>query len=326
MATQEDIAIGGMTGIYPLPGMEETQLHIGRAIQAAKNEAASLPVSRTGSPGVMQYAGRLSSRRPVGDDEYDQMVRHNALIKRLQQIEANSPAAYREHFVRGGAVPNPYKLREMNRPPLKYRPANVVTYPGGLVSEGLGWWDTTVEMPVSAVRMVYGNEGAADDFANAADKFLLGTNTFAKEGDFHPLRTKYEEILGAIPFDSPEMMQHGYADSTPLAASMEQYLGDRPVSTSDIMNDFGVPESRATKVASLLLDGLIDPDSAAVRAVGNIARRAPLAAARNIAIDSAIPLGLYGATEGPSIVDDLRRAGESAGEYARGMSQSAQGR
>lgn len=326
MATQEDLAIGGMTGIYPLPGVSESPLYVDMAVKAARNEAASLPISRAGTSEAMQYASRLGSHRPVGDEEYDQMVRHNALIKRLQGIEANSPAAYREHFVRGGGVPNPYELRKMDRPPTKYRPVNVATYPGSPVSEGLEWWDTTVAMPVSAARMAYGNEGAADDFASAADKFLLRANTFANEGDFHPLRTKYEEILGAIPFDSPDMMQHGYADATPLARSIEQAIGDRPVSTSDIMDDFGVPENRATKVASILLDSLIDPDSAAVRAVGNIARRAPLAAARNIAVDSAIPLGLYGAMEGHSIVEDLRKAGESAGGYVNGVPQSAQGR
>lgn len=322
MATADDIAIGGMTGIYPLPDVGDYPLHADMAAKAAVREVRTLPTTYSRIPQAVQYASRMGLHRPVGDAEYDQMFRHDALINRLQAIEANNPASYREYYRRTGAVPNPYELREMDRPPTKYRPVNPISYPGASVGEGLAAWDTTVSLPVNAVRMAYGADDAADKFASAANAALLRIPEFVKSGTFYPGRDAYEQMLGSFKFDDPQMMKYGRADSNEFTNNAElvsRLDATGSTSTLDVMEDFGVPSNLATRGLSVVLDGLIDPDSAGIRAIGAAAAGRIGRAATETAVDNALPLAVWGVAEAPGAVRDAT----DARDYWRGRFDSA---
>lgn len=325
MATADDIAIGNMTGIYPLPGVSDDPLHADMAAKAAVREISTLPTTYSRIPQAVQYAARMGLHRPVGDAEYDQMFRHDALINRLQAIESNSPKAYREYYRRTGNVPNPYELREMERPPTKYRPVNPVSYPGASIGEGLAAWDTTVSLPVNAVRMAYGADDAADKFASAANAALLRIPEFVRSGTFYPGRDAYEQMLGSFKFDDPQMMKYGRADSNEFTANPElvSRLDDTgSTSTLDVMEDFGVPNNLATRGVSVVLDGLIDPDSAGLRAISAAATGRLGRAAAETAVDNALPLTIWGAAEAPTAA----REAADARDYWRAKFDSAMGR
>lgn len=290
MADSQDVDIGRATGIYPLPDALSPGLKADLAIRQAKEEVASLPRSTTGTSPAEAAFSRLAMTRPVSDQEYDQMVRHNALIKRLQAIENENRHGYDDARTAYG-YPHRFDLRQINRPAVRHRPVNVLDYPGGMVSEPWKWWDATTSSVYNAARMAGGDETAADDFAENANTLLLGVPRFMREGTFHPERDEYENDLGYTHWDSPLMMAVGYADNY----SLQPYSRD-PGSTgfADVATSMGVPGGTATDVAGLVVDSLLDPDAAAIRGIRALRSGLPAKAAMEFGVDAGPVAGLYG--------------------------------
>lgn len=310
MPNSQDIDIGRETGIYPLPEALSPHMRAGIAVRAATNEMRGLPRSTPeNSPAELedkyQYLVPPVLQRRVGDDEYDQMVRHNALIQRLKAIENENPEGYRSQY-KAGAVPlHSSDLQKADRPPVRYRPTSPLGTPGNPVAEGLRWWDSTTSMPLNALRMASGDTEAVDDFAKNADTFLMRVPTFLKSGSFSPQYDNWKRAVGSLQFDDPAYMQQGRADFIPY------YEDTGSTGSGDVLVQFGAPEGTATDIAGLLVDGFIDPDGGALRAARALTRGRLGATAAGLFQDNALPASLYGgaryAGSGP-ISEDPRKS------------------
>jgi len=235
-------------------------------------------------------------QRAVSDDEYDQSVRHNALINRLQALENEDPAGYLEYYKANPRwALQPGILQRTDRPPRRYQNVNWLTHSGHPVAEGLRYWDATTSGPVNAFRMAVGSEGAADDFAKNADTLLFGVPGFLKEGTFSKEADAYEDAVGSFRFDSPYYMQNP-ASIRYVAEEAMGDVGDRwgMRGTATALKELGAPTGTALDVTGIVLDNFIDPDGGAIRALKALRGRNAVDAARNLATDNALTGALYG--------------------------------
>jgi len=294
------------SGIGMLPPMDGERASYDTALQAmdAVKEIRSLPRSTpANSPRELedkyQEIVPRQLQRAVGDDEYDQSVRHNALINRLQALENEDPAGYRAFYRENPRwALQPGILQRTDRPPRRYRNVNWLTYPGHPVAEGLRYWDATTSGVVNAARMAAGNEEAANDFAKNANTLLLGVPGFLKDGTFSKEADRYNDIVGSAQFDSGPYMQN--PESIRYVADMAA-LGDADDrwgmrGTSTLLGELGAPRGTALDVAGLLLDNFIDPDGGAIRALRAVRGGSPVLAAIDLSKDNALGAILYGAS------------------------------
>lgn len=295
MPDSQDVDIGRSTGIYPLPDALSPYMRATMAMNAAVREMDELPRSTPDNSEPMleakyQYLVPKQLQRRVGDDEYDEMVRHNALIRRLQGIDRQNPEGYREAFINrsGVAALAPTDLRKADRPPVRYKPTMPIGTPRNPIAEGLRWWDSTTSGFWNAARMAMGDETAAEDFAKNADTFLMRVPTFLKHGSFSPGYDEYLRAVGETPFYDPGYMATGRADYIPYSEDAGATGG------GDFLVQAGVPEGTATDIAGLLLDGFVDPDGGAVRAARAFGGGRLGKAIEGLLWDNALPGTLYG--------------------------------
>jgi len=256
---------------------------------------------------IIASAASMPFTRPASNDEYDDQTRRYNLTRRLQGVQERYPYQY-------GAASDPYGIQMGEYPsppespptPSPRTAVDPTSYPGMPLAEGLSWWDTTVSLPVNAIRMSYGASDAPQRFSEAADTFLLGLPTFAKHGTFHPERDSYEDAIRELssgwyktPWAMKGMRPQDVEKSRRAAGGVSADGGlekrDGYTGTLQIMKDFGVPETRGTRVGSYMLDALLDPDSGSLNAIRNLAEGVPSAAARNLAADNGLMFGLEGA-------------------------------
>lgn len=272
---------------------------------------------RTNNPGyahigadpVDSYVANTASlpfTRPVSDEEYDDQTRRHNLVRRLQDAAQRYPVQYGDTADISGVPMGMYPQLPSKAPTPSPRTAvNAFTYPGMPLAEGLSWWDTTLSLPVNAIRMTYGASDAPQKFSEAADTFLLGLPTFARHGTFHPERDRYENevrrqssgwyktpwsMYGVTPQDAVQRQQAlaGLSDDGSVVKR------DGQTGTLQVMQDFGIPETDGTRIGSYMLDALIDPDSGSIDAIRHLIRGVPSAAARGLASDNGVMLGLEG--------------------------------
>jgi hypothetical protein len=290
-----------------LPGaFSKAQMDVLEAYEEADNLPFSENPGYTDIPGVnpvdsviANWVAAPMSRR-TSDEEYDQMTRAYYLTKRLQDIRDQAPHSWSTGMQSpaGEPVEVPRDRRSVSMPAAG-RTVNPIDYPGSYLGEGLRWYDSAISMPVNALRMLYGAEGAGDDFSRSADTFLLGLPTFAKHGTFHPVRDKYENLIR-------QLAAEGRFYETPAArmgarpSEMAAYLtGGEPrknsgsAGVSTVLQDFGAPDNDYTRWAGIVGDSVIDPDGQAGRGVLRMLRGS-VGGAKDVLQDAAVPLGLEG--------------------------------
>lgn len=291
------------SGIGMLPPIDgvPSSLDMDAKVRDAVEEMRSLPRS-TPANSPRELEGKYQTlvppflQRAVTDDEYDQSVRHNALIKRLQSLEHQDPAGYLEFYKANPRwALQPGILQRADRPPRRYQNVNWLTHSGHPVAEGARYWDATTSGPVNAFRMAVGSEGAADDFAKNADTLLFGIPGFLKEGTFSKEADAYEDAVGRVRFDSPYYMQNP-ASIRYLAEEAMGDVSDRwgMRGTATALKELGAPPGTALDVTGIVLDNFIDPDGGAIRALKVLRGGNAVDAARGLATDNAFGGVLYG--------------------------------
>lgn len=231
---------------------------IGRAQQ---DIAIERPTKRPGMasvafnhPGFLGYAIR-------SQDEYDDAVRHDKLVKRLREIRSQYPeqfAATQAGKTPGGdpiawgdvpidqdTTPSPYKWRG-------------ISAAGQPLREGSDWIRSVFSIPQNLTRVLGGSVNQADaedDLARGIDTALMGIPSAVQGKDANPEWSNSQER----PFNALDRLVDYPASQDLLEAKKTTSPRDGITSFAESFKDIGAPDTTATYVAGGLLDAVTDP-------------------------------------------------------------------
>lgn len=231
---------------------------IGRAQQ---DIAIERPTQRPGvasvafnHPGFLGYAIR-------SQDEYDDAVRHDKLVKRLREIRGQYP----EQFAATQAgqnpdgTPIPWKDvpidQDTTPSPYKWRGIGAAGQP---LREGSDWIRSVFSIPQNLTRVLGGSVNQVDaenDLAKGIDTALMGVPSMVQGKDANPEWSNSQER----PFAALDRLVDYPASQDLLEAKKTTNPRDGITSFAESFHDVGLPENTATYVAGGILDGLTDP-------------------------------------------------------------------
>jgi hypothetical protein len=207
-------------------------------------------------PGVLGYAMR-------DQDEYNDAVKHDLLVKRLREIRDQFPNEFANTNAGTGPDGKPIQWgdvpldQDTTPSPYKWRG---ISAPGQPMREGSDWLRSVFSIPQNAVRVMGGsvNQAKAEsDMAKGLDTALMGIPSMIQGKDANPEWSGDKER----PFAALERLTE-YPESQGLLEakpSNSDEARDGITSFGQAFVDIGAPENTATYMVGGLLDGLTDP-------------------------------------------------------------------
>jgi hypothetical protein len=236
-------------------------------------------------PGFLGYAIR-------SQDEYNDAVRHDKLVKRLREIREQFPEQYKNTVAYMGQDGTPVRYEDVpidqdtTPSPYRFRGYNA---PGQPWREGSDWIRAVFSIPQNMARVI-GHSGpptpeqadADRDYISGLDVALLGIPSMVSGGETNPTWKNDVEK----PFNSMSRFMEQHPGNKPNAVwgLLEQkptIQRDGITSFSQVAREFGAPDSMATDIIGGLGDAVTDPFPFGVAGVRNLMAKQYVPAVKN---------------------------------------------
>jgi hypothetical protein len=226
------------------------------------------------------------------DAEYQQKVKHAALIARLAQIQQEDRAAFDDAEIYrrpvyeetlGRPIMVPVRGRYMNlKPPdtSPYRERPVLA-PGMFLRNAADAISAAPSTVVNTVRSLWNLDEAAEKSGGVANKATFGAWNIAHGKEPNEAWAKERDAAQSIPFDHPLMFE---TRGNPMAAMPPPEDNELVEGPQVLKGDFGWADNWKTDVVGYGAEAVVDPIGGASGAIRHLAKglRAAAPAAKAI--------------------------------------------
>lgn len=224
---------------------------------------------------IANHPGALT-HQILTDEEYQQKVKYDSLMRRLDAIQKQLPDQFRQKVFVDFGDGKPVRGSD-----LKVGPQDVSPYrQRGMLEEGMPVANAfqVLQAPFSLIantaRAAYDMPRAAEEAPYVANKATGGLWNALQGKDPNPSWAEERKWAGQVPFNSPLML---LTDGNPgLAVGIKPQEKERgSIEGPDFLkSDFGWKDSLGTDLAGYALEAAVDPVTGATDAVRHAAKAA----------------------------------------------------